>query len=96
MKDGPRTLFFDRHDNRVDNCPNPNLSEQQRAFEAWAHRQANGGRQYDLSRNFYVPYHGAPYSYEELFGEITEWNYYTDPKTQGAWDGWRARDAVSL
>ena len=90
-----KVLIFDRWNHKVGDYPNPNLSEDQTAFEAWCRRQ---NCNYNLERNFYVPYHGNPFSEDELFGEITASNYYSDPKTQGAWDGWRARTehAVSL
>lgn len=96
-----KNLFFDQLHHKVEDHPNVNLSKDQLAFEAWARPQMNEyctAHLYDMRRNFYVPYHGSPYSEEELFGQITEWNYYGDARTQGAWDGWRARaqHAVSL
>lgn len=70
---------------------NPSLSPEQKAFVTWAQRQ-----RLSLRRNFYVPYHAAPYTYAELFEDITPENYYSETKTQGAWDGWRARGRANV
>lgn len=65
---------------------NPRLSPEQKRFETWGRRH-----KLDMRRNFYVSYHSAPFTYKELFGNIMAHDYYSDDKTQGAWDGWRAR-----
>ena len=64
---------------------NPQLSSQQKAFEAWACTKPG----FSLDRNFYVPYHTAPYTYEELFKGIGKTDYYKSDRTQAAWDTWR-------
>jgi hypothetical protein len=76
-----------------DKAVNPRMSAEQKAFEEWARKPKQRGLGMDLRRNFYVPYHGAPYTYQELFGEIKPTDYYSDDKAQGAWDGWSARSA---
>jgi hypothetical protein len=71
--------------NDIHYAPNPSMSQEQKAFEEWAR-----SKRYNLNRNHMCPYHGAPYTYEELFGAIDADHYYMD-KTQDAWNGWRAR-----
>jgi hypothetical protein len=65
---------------------NPKMSGKQERFEKWASK-----RKLDLARNWYLLYHNAPYTYVELFGDVTPDNYYTNDKTQGAWDAWREK-----
>jgi hypothetical protein len=74
-----RADIYDPHE-----APNPHLSEIQKEFETWA-----AHARLSLDRNWYVPYHHAPFTYDELFNGIEETNYYTTAKTQGAWDAWR-------
>ena len=67
-----------------DSAENPTMSEVQKMFETWAIKQ-----HLNLSRNWFVPYHQKPYTYEELFAKIKPTDYYSAAKTQGAWDAWQ-------